>query len=103
MVRSMLKKFETYIAQKPWDEVLLRQERWINKICWGIVLFSALYFLPICIWTIYEVNHNETQTRNCEEKAEAVQLPFDAAADKNSNLSNTTERRATQVHRLRRI
>lgn len=88
----MLKKFQTYIEQGPWEEALKRQEKWINKICWFILLAAALYFFPICIWTIHEVKQNETQINvNNKEKQEISQLPGNAATNQDSDVRNTTK------------
>jgi hypothetical protein len=45
----MIKNFVTYIGQEPWDEVMLKQERWLNRFSWVIIILAAIYFAPICL------------------------------------------------------
>ncbi|MEN6375351.1 MAG: hypothetical protein ABFD75_11315 [Smithella sp.] len=67
----MLNKVKTYIGNTPWDEVMQRQEeRWINKVCWGIILASALYIIPICLNTLYEVKYGKAITKAVVTKSE---------------------------------
>lgn len=45
----MIKRFQNYIENEPWDEKLLRLEPMFNRVCWAVIIFAAGYFLPICI------------------------------------------------------
>jgi len=33
-----------YIEKEPWDEELLRQEKFLKAACWVAVAFAAAYF-----------------------------------------------------------
>jgi hypothetical protein len=41
----MLKKFQTYIEQEPWDEAMLRQERLLNRMIVVVILLAVIYFV----------------------------------------------------------
>ena len=45
----MFKRFILYIEQEPWDEELLRQEKWLRRGSWFIIIVAALYFVPVCL------------------------------------------------------
>ena len=32
--------------ESDWDEVILAQEEWINRMCIGVIIVAALYFVP---------------------------------------------------------
>lgn len=67
----MLNKVKTYIGSTPWDEVMQRQEeRWINKVCWGIILTSVMYFIPIRLNTLYEVKYEKAIAKAAVTKSE---------------------------------
>lgn len=44
-----MKKIKTFLAQRDWDADLATQEPRIDKICWFILIVSALYYVPILI------------------------------------------------------
>ena len=48
----MLKKIQTYIEQEPWDEAILRQERYLNRFIAVVLILSAIYFSPV-LWHIF--------------------------------------------------
>jgi len=37
------------LERLPWEEALLRTEKWCNRICWAVVVLAALYLLPILV------------------------------------------------------
>jgi hypothetical protein len=41
-----LERCRHFIEATDWDENLLRREKWIDRICLGIAVLSALYFVP---------------------------------------------------------
>lgn len=47
--QTLRSRFRYLIEATDWDETLLAQEKWINRICVGIVILSALYFAPILL------------------------------------------------------
>jgi len=40
----MIGRIVTYIEREPWDEKLLRRERYLKAACWCLVAFAAVYF-----------------------------------------------------------
>jgi len=49
---SLRKRFCRFIETSAWDERLLSQEKWINRICLGYIIVSVLYFSPILILSV---------------------------------------------------
>ena len=45
----MLKRFQTYIEQEPWDEVIKRQQRWLDRASWLIIILAVIYFSPFIL------------------------------------------------------
>lgn len=45
----MFKKFVTYIEQEPWDEAMVRQEKWLNRVSVLAIILAVLYFSPVII------------------------------------------------------
>jgi hypothetical protein len=43
---SSLRRFRYRIEHSNWDEVILAQEEWIDKLCIGIIIVATLYFIP---------------------------------------------------------
>jgi hypothetical protein len=43
---NFLWRFRYFIEHSEWDEVILAQEEWLNKMCIGIIIAAALYFIP---------------------------------------------------------
>lgn len=48
----MLKKFQTYIEQEPWEETIKRQDRYLNRVIVVILILSWIYFSPF-LWHIF--------------------------------------------------
>lgn len=48
----MMKRIQTYIVQEPWDEALLRKERYLNRAIWIGIALAALYFSPFILYII---------------------------------------------------
>jgi hypothetical protein len=38
-----------FIETSPWDEKLLKQERWLDAGCLALLAISVLYFIPVCL------------------------------------------------------
>ncbi len=43
---SYLRRFRYFVEKSDWDDVILAQEEWINRICIGVIIVAALYFIP---------------------------------------------------------
>ena len=48
----VLKRFQHFITLTDWDEDLLRREKWIDRICLGLLVLSVLYFVPVLLSTL---------------------------------------------------
>lgn len=46
---SYIKRFRYFIEHSDWDRKILAQEESANKICIGVVIASALYFVPVLL------------------------------------------------------
>lgn len=48
----MIKRFQRYIENEPWDDKLEGlDERYVKKACWTLIVIAALYF-GTAFWTI---------------------------------------------------
>ncbi len=43
---NYLRRFRYFIEKSDWDEVIHAQEEWINRMCIGVIIVAALYFVP---------------------------------------------------------
>jgi hypothetical protein len=41
-----LRRLRYFIEHSDWDEVMLAQEEWIDKMCIGVIIVASLYFIP---------------------------------------------------------
>jgi hypothetical protein len=41
--------FRRFIESSDWDERLLKSEKQINRLSYGLIAAAALFFLPLCI------------------------------------------------------
>ena len=41
-----LQQLRHFVEKSDWDEVILAQEEWINRMCIGVIIVAALYFVP---------------------------------------------------------
>jgi hypothetical protein len=41
-----LRRFRNFIKHSEWDEVILAQEEWIDKMFVGVILVASIYFVP---------------------------------------------------------
>lgn len=39
-------RFIYFIEHSDWDEAILAQEDWIDKMCIGVIIIASLYFTP---------------------------------------------------------
>ncbi len=46
---SLARRFVQTVVASNWEEDILKQEKWLNGICLGIVAFSVLYLTPILV------------------------------------------------------
>ena len=44
-----IKKFQQFIEESDWDERLLGYEKYMNWFSYGVIIASAVFFIPICI------------------------------------------------------
>jgi hypothetical protein len=44
-----IREFRRFIECSDWDESLLKYEKYINRLSWGIIIASATFFIPVCI------------------------------------------------------
>jgi hypothetical protein len=49
---GLLRRFIQAVESSDWDDDLLRQEKWLNGICLGIIAFSVLYLVPLLIYKL---------------------------------------------------
>lgn len=48
--RSHLRDLRQVILEEPWEQALLRQERWVARwIIWPFVAFAVAYFMFVAI------------------------------------------------------
>jgi hypothetical protein len=38
-----------FIEESDWDERLLGYEKYINRVCWAVIIASVIYLTPVCI------------------------------------------------------
>lgn len=43
---SALRRLRHFVEASDWDELILAQEEWINRMCIGVIIVAALYFVP---------------------------------------------------------
>jgi hypothetical protein len=43
---NYLRRFRYFIEKSDWDDVILAQEEWIDRMCIGVIIVAALYFIP---------------------------------------------------------
>jgi hypothetical protein len=46
---KLLHKFFRFIECSDWDENLLKYEKYVNWLSYGLIAASAIFFLPVCI------------------------------------------------------
>ena len=44
---NFLRRFLYFIEHSDWDEVILAQEEWVDKMCIVIIIVASLYLIPI--------------------------------------------------------
>ncbi len=44
--RNSLRRLRYFVEHSDWDEVIIAQEEWIDKICIGVIIVASLYFIP---------------------------------------------------------
>lgn len=44
--RYSVRQFRRFISHSGWDDVLLAQEEWIDKMFVGVILVASIYFVP---------------------------------------------------------
>jgi hypothetical protein len=45
----LLEKFQRFIECSDWDKNLLKYEKYINLLSYGIIAAAAVFFIPVCI------------------------------------------------------
>ena len=46
---KLLHGFRRFVECSDWDERLLKHEKYVNWFSYGLIVASALFFLPVCI------------------------------------------------------
>jgi len=50
---NLLRRFRYFIEYSDWDEMILLQEEWLDKMCIGIVIVAALFFAPPVLMMLF--------------------------------------------------
>lgn len=51
---NYLRRFRHFIEHSDWDEEILAQEEWIDKMCIGVIIVASLYLVvPVLIMMIF--------------------------------------------------
>lgn len=45
----MLKRFQDYVENEPWDDLLDRDGRLLRRVCWGVLIVAAVYLGGVMI------------------------------------------------------
>jgi hypothetical protein len=48
-----LRRFRYFVEKSHWDDVILAQEEWINRMCIGVIIVAALYFIPPVLMILF--------------------------------------------------
>jgi len=48
----MIKKTRTYIEREPWDENLIREEKYLKAACRIVMILFACYMAPVLLGTL---------------------------------------------------
>jgi hypothetical protein len=48
-----MQRFRDFIEESDWDDVILAQEEWINRMCIGVMIVAALYFTPPVLMMLF--------------------------------------------------
>ena len=51
---SLIRRFRYFILETEWDKNLLKYERWIDMLCWTIIVASVLFFLPVTLSEVWK-------------------------------------------------
>jgi len=43
---STARRLRHFVEKSDWDEMILAQEEWIDRMCIGVIIVAALYFVP---------------------------------------------------------
>ena len=44
-----IRRWQRLIETSPWEEKLLKREKWLDAGCLALLAFSVLYFIPVCL------------------------------------------------------
>jgi hypothetical protein len=50
---NSLRRFRYFIEHSDWDEMMLDQEEWIDKMCIGVIIVASLYFIPTVLVMLF--------------------------------------------------
>jgi len=45
----MIKRFQTYIEQEPWDAAIKRQDKYLRRFIVYVLILAAIYFSPFIL------------------------------------------------------
>ena len=46
---NSLRRFRYFIEHSDWDEEILAQEEWIDKMCIGVIIVASLFIAPVLV------------------------------------------------------
>ena len=49
---GLLRRFIRAVEHSDWDDEFLRQEKWLNGICLGVIALSILYLAPLLVFNL---------------------------------------------------
>ncbi len=50
---SYLRRFRHFVEKSDWDEVILAQDEWIDRMCIVAIIVTALYFVPPALTILF--------------------------------------------------
>jgi hypothetical protein len=52
---NALRRFRYFIEHSDWDEEILAQDAWIDKMCIGVIIVASLYLvIPVLVMMFFE-------------------------------------------------
>ncbi|MBE0555690.1 MAG: hypothetical protein IH628_00525 [Proteobacteria bacterium] len=50
---NYLRRFRCFIEKSDWDDLIISQEEWINRMCIGVIIVAAFYFVPPVVTILF--------------------------------------------------
>jgi len=51
--RNSLHRFRHLIEHSDWDEAMFAWEKWVDRLCIGIIIVASLYFIPSVLGILF--------------------------------------------------